>query len=195
MIGGLEWREGEGVRASLHPPSPRVQQLERWWRQKIPFFSLRLSPFPSGCSPFSHPCQLLVITAVLWALAPASSVCQLPPWTLSSSLDSALLPFGGFLVLQPSCAAGSLGEFVRLVQATLQLQHFWLSRLSQWDLRFCLSSKFEDDAYTTGQGTALGEFCRWRIYWMDSGEHGRLLHTALWLSAGRGTLLMFVSSR
>ena len=23
----------------------------------------------------------------------------------------------------------------------------------------CLSSKFEDDAYTAGQGTALGEFC------------------------------------
>lgn len=59
----------------------------------------------------------------------------------------------------------------------------------------CLSFKFKDDAYTAGQGTALGEFCRLSIYWMDSGEHGRLLHTALWLLVGRGILLMFVSSR
>ena len=139
MSGGLEGREGEGMRASLHPPSPCIQHLERWWRQKMPFFSLRLGPFLSGCSPFSRPRRLLVISAVPWALAPASSVCQLPPPTPSSLLGSPLLPFGGF----SSSSAGSPGEFVRLVQASLQLQHFWISRLLRWDLRFAflLNSK------------------------------------------------------
>lgn len=112
-----DWRFGvePGEEGTGHRfPSPHhVQQLERWWRQKILFFFffLRLSPFLSGCSPSSHPCPFLVMTAVPWA--PDIASCS----TCPSYLDEHV-PFPGFsspsfggvssLVLKPRCASDHL---------------------------------------------------------------------------------------